>query len=158
MLGSSKMWSRSSNGESPGGSLKGNVDGLFGEGISTSLSIPRKLLLCRSLINSSLLHVVDLGSTPVFLDLSSAVDTIGPPCFDTASFLGFSDFTLSCLPSISLAWWPAAFHVKLPCFLLCVHILRWRNHSHPWERCLSPFITSLYLSSRSMDTTAYRVF
>lgn len=57
------MWSISSNGESPGGSLKDNVDGLFGEGISTSPSIPRKLLLCRSLINS-LLHVADLGSIP----------------------------------------------------------------------------------------------
>lgn len=61
------MWSRNSNGESPGGSLKDIVDGLFGEGISTSLSIPRKLLLCRSLINSCSLNVVDLRSTPVFL-------------------------------------------------------------------------------------------
>ena len=63
------MWSRSSNGESPGGSLKGNMGGLFGEGITTSLSIPRKPLLCRSVINSSLLNIVDLESTPVFLDL-----------------------------------------------------------------------------------------
>ena len=147
------MWSRSSNGESPGGSLKGNMGGLFGEGITTSLPIPRKPLLCRSVINSSLLNIVDLGSTPAFLDLPLGLFALTP----LPSWAAVTSHC-PCLPSISLAWRPATFHVKLPCFLLCVHILPWRKHSHPWQGCRSPFITSLYLSSRSMDTTAYRVF